>query len=117
MPAQKPCRVLLWRLVAQRGMRSSFVVVSTPRLYDGLGLAKTHKPMSIQTLVPKTTVETFDKGVLDGTTRFDEVEDDAASKRPGVEVMRSELGSVVDGDGLRLSSTSNHRIERLCDPL
>jgi len=59
---------------------SSFVVVSTPRLDDGLGLAKTHKPMSIQTLVPKTTVETFDKGVLDGTTRFDEVEDEAAMR-------------------------------------
>lgn len=84
-------------------MRTMLVVVTTPFTDDGSGVSQAGKPVIVQALVPKLTVEAFDVSVLRGLAGLDELQGDAVGICPLVERLAGEFRTLVGADGLRVS--------------
>ncbi len=57
-------------------MRSHIVVLFPPGLDDGLSILDVLKPVLVQALVSKLSIEAFDETILNRTPRVDEIQVD-----------------------------------------
>ena len=85
-------------------MWSILVVVSTPSLQLYLRVGKSQEPVRVQALRPEPAVERFDEGIVGRLAGSGEVQRDAATVSPEVEIAGNELRSLIDADGLRIAS-------------
>lgn len=107
-----PCRELCWRLVVQGAVRP-IRIVCPPPLGRGLaGVGDTHKPVLIQALITKLTVETFDECILPRLARFDEDQFDSVRIRPLIQRLPAKLRSVVDDDLARTAALLPSLLQR-----
>jgi hypothetical protein len=67
--------------------------------------------MSAQALVSKPTIEGLDETILHRLSWPDEIQLELSLVSPGVEVFRSEFGSVVESDHSRLSTLEDQSVK------
>lgn len=72
--------------------------------------------MGVEALIAQPAVERLDEGVLDRAPGTDEVESDASSVRPGMEMAPREFGSVVERHDARLTALRDDTIEHQRHP-
>lgn len=87
--------------IGEAAVRPSDVVLDPPRLNRPLRIAQGYEPALVETLVAEPAVETLDIAVLDRFPWPDETQRDPPLMRPLVEVLTSELRTVVAHQSVR----------------
>ena len=82
-------------------MGPDLVVVTAPSLQLFGCVGKGEEPVGVQAFGPKSPVERFNEGVVSGLPGPGEVQDDAATVGPQIQVTGDELRALVDPDRLR----------------
>lgn len=77
-------------------MRSTVIVITSPRFNQLLGVRDRFKAVHVQTFVAQPPVEAFDKGIFHGLSGSNEVERDTSLVRPFIERAGSGRGEVVE---------------------
>ena len=76
-------------------MCALLIVFPSPRFNDQLGFLQRHKPVFVETFIPKLAVDALDKRVLHRFPRLDEVQMHAVLGRPGIQRGPCEFGAVI----------------------
>lgn len=92
-------------------MRAYGVVILPPRLDNSSCLGQRGKSLSIQTLFPKPTIETFDVSVFRWFTGTDELQPYSPPMRPQVQCLTGKLRAVVGSDDCRALSQAVQPIQ------
>jgi len=100
------------RLIADRAVRSDFVVVSTPFLHFLPGVVKAHEPVGVQTFGSELAIEAFDESVVGRLTGPGEVKRHALRVGPQVEITRDKLGALIHTDRARIAVLPAYPFER-----
>ena len=93
-------------------MRSSLVVIESPRSNGQAGLVQRLKPVLVQTFIPESAIKALDVGVLSRTAWLDQDVLDAVLLGPCHECPASELWSVVSSHGLGVAPKRRRPIKQ-----
>ena len=103
MPSYPP-REFERRLVAQSTMRTNAIVIIPPSFCHALCFIERQKPVLVQTLVAKPTIERLNERIIRWLSWPAEVELYAVEVSPQIQAPRNELRSVVDSNRLWLAT-------------
>jgi hypothetical protein len=92
---------------------SIVVAVTAPRLQLRPGVSQGHEPVLVQALRPEAAIERFDERVVGRLAGLVEAERRALRVGPQVEIVRYELGTLVDHDRAGIPDPAAHLLKRL----
>ena len=96
----------------------SHTVVVPPEFLDLVpGIVESHKPVLVEALVTKLTVEALDNAILDRLSRPDEIQPNPMAIGPRIECSAGKLGSVVHHQADGLATLLDGPFQDPCDPL
>ena len=108
-------RKLCWGQVANRGMRSLLIVISSPGRNEYFRVMQITEPVFIQTLIPKFAVEALDVGILGRFSRLNQQRWDTVLVRPLIEDLAGKLRPLIGAHCIRISTELRHAIQQLGD--
>src|SRR5690554_1841218 len=88
-----------------------FVIVSSPVTNDFPGMGQIPEPVFVQALVSEAPIEAFDKAILSGLPRLDQLQFHPVVISPLVQRLAGELRSLVCPDSLRVASEGGYGIQ------
>jgi hypothetical protein len=87
-------------LVAEGAVLANMVVVVPPRLTFMPSFGQAQEPVCVEALGPDPAVERFREGIVGWFTRPAEVHHNIMLVGPKVEILRDDLGTLIDPDAL-----------------
>ncbi len=97
-------------------VRPFFIVFPPPRLHHKLRFLQRHKPVFVETFIPKLAVETLDERILYWLPGLNEVQMHAMLRRPGIECHSREFRPVIQDQRLRQRASQKHPIQNPAHP-
>jgi hypothetical protein len=93
-------------------VRSKLIVLFSPVLDLGPGIAQRLEPVDVQTLVPEAAAKGLDKGIVRRLSRSGEIQRHSVIVGPRFKGLRDELGAIISPDRLRQATGKTDSLQQ-----